>query len=43
MYRFPRVPAAGRRSEAMSWEGSDALIWDAERLRIAADAAGIGL
>jgi two-component sensor histidine kinase len=27
----------------MSWEGSDALIWDAERLRIAADAAGIGL
>jgi two-component sensor histidine kinase len=28
---------------AMSWEGSDALIWDAERLRIAADAAGIGL
>jgi two-component sensor histidine kinase len=27
----------------MSWEGSDALIWDAERLRVAADAAGIGL
>jgi two-component sensor histidine kinase len=27
----------------MSWAGSDALIWDAERLRVAADAAGIGL
>jgi hypothetical protein len=30
----------------MSWQGSDALVWDAERLRIAADAAdaaGIGL
>jgi two-component sensor histidine kinase len=27
----------------MSWEGSDALIWDAERLRTASDAAGIGL
>ena len=24
----------------MSWEGSDAPVWDAERLRIAADAAG---
>ncbi len=27
----------------MSWEGSDALIWDAKRLRIAADAAGVAL
>jgi hypothetical protein len=27
----------------MSWEGSEALVWDAVRLRIAADAAGIGL
>ena len=27
----------------MSWEGSEALIWDTERLRIAADAAGIAL
>ena len=27
----------------MSWEGSGALVWDAERLRIAADAAGIAL
>ncbi len=27
----------------MSWEGSEALIWDAERLRIAADAAGVAL
>ena len=27
----------------MSWEGSSALIWDAERLRIATDAAGVAL
>ena len=27
----------------MSWDGSSALVWDAERLRIAADAAGIAL
>ncbi|TDH58491.1 histidine kinase [Dankookia rubra] len=27
----------------MSWEGSDALVWDAEHLRIATNAAGIGL
>lgn len=27
----------------MSWEGSDAPVWDAARLRIAADAAGVGL
>ena len=27
----------------MSWEGSGAQVWDAERLRIAADAAGVGL
>lgn len=27
----------------MSWEGSDAPVWSAERLRIAADAAGVGL
>ena len=27
----------------MSWEGSDALVWNAERLRTAAEAAGIGL
>lgn len=27
----------------MSWEGSSALVWDAERLRIATDAAGIAL
>ena len=27
----------------MSWEGSGALVWDAERLRIAADAAGVAL
>jgi two-component sensor histidine kinase len=27
----------------MSWEGSDAPVWDAERLRTAADAAGVGL
>lgn len=27
----------------MSWEGSGALVWDAERLRIATDAAGIAL
>ena len=27
----------------MSWEGSGALVWDAERLRIAADAAGMAL
>ncbi len=30
-------------SDGMSWEGSGAPVWDAERLRIAADAAGIGL
>ena len=27
----------------MSWQGSGAPVWDAERLRIAADAAGVGL
>ena len=27
----------------MSWEGSSALVWDAERLRVAADAAGVAL
>ena len=27
----------------MSWEGSSALVWDADRLRIAADAAGVAL
>ena len=27
----------------MSWEGSSALVWDAERLRIATDAAGVAL
>ena len=27
----------------MSWEGSSALVWDAELLRIAADAAGVAL
>lgn len=27
----------------MSWEGSDARVWDAGRLRTAADAAGVGL
>ncbi len=27
----------------MSWEGSGALVWDAARLRIAADAAGVAL
>ncbi len=27
----------------MSWEGSDAPVWDAARLRTAADAAGVGL
>ena len=27
----------------MSWEGSGALVWDAERLRIATDAAGVTL
>jgi two-component sensor histidine kinase len=27
----------------MSWEGSSALVWDAERLRIATDAAGMAL
>lgn len=27
----------------MSWEGSEALVWNAESLRIAADAAGVGL
>ncbi len=27
----------------MSWEGSDAPVWDAARLRSAADAAGVGL
>ena len=27
----------------MSWEGSGAPVWDAARLRIAADAAGVGL
>lgn len=27
----------------MSWEGSGALVWDAEHLRIATDAAGIAL
>ena len=27
----------------MSWAGSDALVWDVERLRIATDAAGIAL
>ena len=27
----------------MSWEGSDAAVWSAERLRMAADAAGVGL
>ncbi len=27
----------------MSWEGSGAPVWDAERLRTAADAAGLGL
>ncbi len=27
----------------MSWEGSGALVWDAERLRIATDAAGVAL
>jgi two-component sensor histidine kinase len=27
----------------MSWEGSEAPVWDAARLRIAADAAGVGL
>jgi two-component sensor histidine kinase len=27
----------------LSWEGSSALVWDAERLRIATDAAGVAL
>ncbi len=27
----------------MSWEGSGALVWDAERLRVATDAAGVAL
>ncbi len=27
----------------MSWEGSSALVWDAERLRVATDAAGVAL
>jgi PAS domain-containing protein len=27
----------------MSWEGSNALVWNMERLRTAAEAAGIGL
>ncbi len=35
--------AAGGSGNAMSWEGSDAPVWDAVRLRIAADAAGVGL
>ena len=28
---------------AVSWEGSSALVWDAERLRVATDAAGVAL
>ncbi len=27
----------------MSWEGSSALVWNAERLRVATDAAGVAL
>jgi len=27
----------------VSWEGSSALVWDAERLRVATDAAGVAL
>ncbi len=27
----------------MSWEGSSNLVWDAKRLRLAADAAGVAL
>lgn len=27
----------------MLWEGASALVWDAERLRIATDAAGVAL
>ena len=27
----------------MSWEGSGALVWDAKRLRVATDAAGVAL
>jgi len=27
----------------VSWEGSSALVWDVERLRVATDAAGVAL
>jgi len=27
----------------VSWEGSSALVWDAESLRVATDAAGVAL
>ncbi len=27
----------------VSWEGSSALVWDAEHLRVATDAAGVAL
>ena len=41
--RDPAVPTVGRESEVVPWDGSNALVWDAERLRIATDAAGVAL
>ena len=34
-------PSSGR--SVMPWQGANALVWDAERLRIATDAAGVAL
>ncbi len=39
----PAPSATGGSGDGMSWEGSGAPVWDAGRLRIAADAAGVGL
>jgi two-component sensor histidine kinase len=39
---LPLLAESGR-VIGMSWEGSDDPVWDAERLRTAADAAGVGL
>ncbi len=43
MLVVPAAPAERRGCSTVLWEGSSALVWDAQRLRIATDAAGVAL